>query len=92
MDQKVEQHIEAALAKVREFFVEAATAIEALKDNERLPATKLAEEIAKRHGMTQPQLYPTLKFLFDGYPEAEITRGAHGGIKKIRPAKTDGGT
>lgn len=91
MDQKVLQHIEETLAKVREFYVEAATRIEALKDDERLPATKLAEEIAKQHGMTQPQLYPTLKFLFDGYPEAEITRGAHGGIKKVR-AKAPSGT
>jgi hypothetical protein len=85
----VDQHIEESLAKIRTIFQKASDRIEALKDGEKVPATKLAEDIAKEHGMTGPQLYPTLKFLFDGYPEVEITKGAHGGIRKVR-AKKDG--
>lgn len=87
IDQKTEQHIDETLAKLRAIYVEAATRIDALKDDEKVPATKLAEEIASSRGMTGPQLYPTLKFLFDGYPGVEISRGAHGGIRKVKEVK-----
>jgi hypothetical protein len=33
--------------------------------------------------MTGPQLYPTLKFLIDGYPGVKVSRGAHGGIERL---------
>jgi hypothetical protein len=85
IDQKTEQHIDETLAKLRAIYVEAATRIDALKGEEKVPATKLAEEIASSRGMTGPQLYPTLKFLFDGYPGVKISRGAHGGIQKVQP-------
>ena len=85
LDPKTEQHIDETLAKLRAIYVEAATRIDALTGNEKIPATKLAEEIAKSRGLTGPQLYPICKMLFDGYPGVEITRGAHGGIKKIKP-------
>lgn len=77
-----QKHIEDSLAKIRTIFEEASTVIEALKPGEKVAATALAENIAKSHGMTGPQLYPTLKFLFDKYPGVDIKKGAHGGIIK----------
>ena len=89
MDQKVQQHIEEALNEVRALFVKAATRIEALAPGEKVPATTLAEDLARviiqpdGKPMTNPQIYPTLKFLFKDYPNVEIARGAHGGIKRL---------
>jgi hypothetical protein len=89
MDQKVQQHIEEALNEVRALFVKAATRIETLAPGEKVPATTLAEDLARAiiqpdgKPMTGPQIYPTLKFLFKGYPGVEIARGAHGGIKRL---------
>lgn len=85
IDQKTEQHIDETLAKLREIFVEAATRIDALKGEEKVPATKLAADIAEARGMTGPQLYPTLLFLFKEYPGVTISKGAHGGIRKAKP-------
>jgi hypothetical protein len=76
------QHIEDSLEKIRAIFIKASETIEALKTGEKVPATKLAEDLAKDVGLTGPGLYPTLKFLLDGYPGVEIRRGAHGGIIK----------
>lgn len=78
-----QNHIEDSLTKIRTIFEKASQRIEALKPGEKIPATALAEELAKEVGMTGPQLYPTLKFLFDGYPNVEIRKGAHGGIFKL---------
>lgn len=83
MQQIVEQHIEEALSEIRKMFVEAATKIEELKVGEKIPATLLAADLAKVRGQTGPQLYPTLKILFKGYPCVEVARGAHGGIKRL---------
>jgi hypothetical protein len=80
---KVNQHIEDVLGEIRVIFQSAAEKIESLKENEKIPATKLAEELAVSCGMKGPQLYPTLKFLLNKYPNVIITRGAHGGITKI---------
>lgn len=77
------QHIEASLDKIRGIYQRAADKIESLKVGQKIPATVLAEEIAKDYGMTGPQLYPTLLFLIKGYPGVEIKRGAHGGIIKL---------
>lgn len=82
IDKTTEQHIDETLNKIRAIYVEAATRIDALQGTEKIPATKLAEELAKSRDMTGPSLYPTLKFLLDGYPGVEISRGAHGGIRK----------
>ena len=77
MNQEVTQHIEEALNEIRSLFVKAATRIEALKPGEKVPATTLAEELARDiiqadgKPMTGPQLYPTLKVLFKGYPGVE---------------------
>lgn len=78
-------HIDSSLAKIRAIFEKASTRIEALKVGEKVPATALADELAKEIGMTGPQLYPTLKFLFDGYPNVDVRKGAHGGIVKVAP-------
>lgn len=77
------KHIEESLSKIRTIFEKASTRIEALNKGEKVPATKLADDLAKELGMTGPQLYPTLKILFDGYPGVEIKKGAHGGIIKL---------
>ena len=69
--------------KLRPIYDKARERIDALKPGEKIPATTLADEIAKPLGMTQAQLYPTLKFLFDGYPGVEVRKGAHGGIFKL---------
>lgn len=85
------QHIDSSLEKIRVIYEKASARIEALRPptatqpGEKVPATVLAAEIAKEIGMTGPQLYPTLKFLFDGYPGVKISRGAHGGIEKVLP-------
>jgi hypothetical protein len=50
----------------------------------------LADELAKEIGMTGPQLYPTLKFLFQGYPGVDVRAGAHGGIYKLLPGEVAG--
>lgn len=81
MDYK--QHIENSLANIRVIFEEAAERIEALKPGEKVPATVLAQDIADKHDMTGPQLYPTLLFMIKGYPNVEVRRGAHGGIFKL---------
>jgi hypothetical protein len=80
-------HIDISLAKIRALFEETSEVIEALKPGEKIPATKLAQQIAERHGMTGPGLYPVLKFLFEGYPGFEVKRGAQGGICRL-PVET----
>jgi len=82
------QHVEYAIAKLRPIFEKASARIEALKPGEKIPATTLANELAKEMGMTGPQLYPALKFLFDGYPGVQIKKGAHGGIVRPKVAET----
>lgn len=78
-------HIEEAVNEVRALFLKVATKIENIKPGEKIPATKLADELAKEFGMTGPQLYPTLKILIDEYPGVEVRRGAHGGIYRPLP-------
>lgn len=92
MDSK--QHIDNVLATIRPIFEKAAERIDALKPGEKIPATKLAEDLAKEIGMSGAQLYPTLKFLFDDYPGVDVRKGAHGGIIKLPLATTttDGNT
>jgi hypothetical protein len=92
MDQKVLDHIEAKLNEVRALFMKTATNIEAIKPGEKLPATKMAEDLAKEQSpdMTGPQLYPTLKILLEGYPGVDIRRGAHGGIYRLLPGEVPG--
>lgn len=83
MHPEIQQHIEEQLNEVRKLFIEAATEIEKLEVGEKIPATKLAEDLAKTRGQTGPQVYPTLKILFKKYPHVEVARGAHGGIKRL---------
>ena len=81
MDSK--QHIDSVISNVRAIYEKAAERIDALKPGEKIPATKLAEDLAKELAMSGAQLYPTLKFLFDGYPGVDVRKGAHGGIIKL---------
>lgn len=83
-------HVEASLAKVRAIFQKASARIETevIGKRQKIPATKLAEDLAKEFDTTGPALYPTIKFLLDGYPNVEIKRGAHGGISPLPLATT----
>jgi hypothetical protein len=92
MNQEVLDHIESSLNEVRALFVKAAERIEAIKPGEKIPATKLAEDLAKEQSpdQTGPQLYTTLKILFEGYPGVDIRRGAHGGIYRLLPGEVKG--
>lgn len=86
MKTSTQQHIDMVLStKIRPLLEEAAQMIEDLKPGEKVPATKLAAIVAERHGLTGPQLYPTLKMMFDNFPERKISRGAHGGIENPLP-------
>ncbi len=78
-----QNHVEVSLAKIQVIFNSAASRIDALKQGEKIPATKLAADLAADYNMTGPQLYPTLLFLLKDYPGVEIKRGAHGGIVKL---------
>ena len=79
----VAEHIDTALGKVRAIYDRTSGRIEALKSGEKIPATKLAEEVALEFGTTGAQLYPTLRILLIGYPGVKILRGAHGGVLKL---------
>lgn len=84
MDSK--QHIEEVLAtRIRPIFEQAAARLDALAIGEKVPATELAKDLAKEVGMTGPQLYPVLLFLFKDFPDIEVRRGAHGGLFKVAP-------
>lgn len=81
------KHVEYSLDQIRALFIKASEAIEALAPGGKIPATALAEKIGKEIDIAGPQLYPTLKFLFNGYPGVKILRGAHGGIYKLTDAE-----
>lgn len=86
-----ESHVEASIAKIRAIFQKASARIETevIGNRQKIPATKLAEDLAKEFDTTGPALYPTIKFLLDGYPNVQIKRGAHGGISPLPlPAST----
>lgn len=83
-------HVDLTLAKIRPILEKASTRIEAIPPGQKIPATALVDELAKEIGMTGPQLYPTLKFLFQGYPGVDVRAGAHGGIYKLLPGEVAG--
>ena len=85
-----EDQVVRTLAKIRPLLEKASAQIEAIEPGKKIPATELADEIAKEIGMTGPQLYPTMKFLFEGYPGVDIRKGAHGGIYKLLPGEVAG--
>lgn len=76
----VTAHLDRKSNSVHAIYEKAAVRIEAIKPGEKIPATKLAEDLAEELDMTGPQLYPTLKILLDDYPGVWIKRGAQGGI------------
>lgn len=84
------QHVDATIARIRPILEKASARIEAIPPGQKIPATALADELAKELGMTGPQLYPTLKFLFTGYPGVDVRAGAHGGIYKLLPGEVAG--
>lgn len=79
----VEKHMEDTLDHIRKIYKDAAVIIEALKPGEKITATGLAAEVAKRYGMSGPQLYPTLLFLLKDFPGTKQKRGVQGGIWKL---------
>jgi hypothetical protein len=88
MNETVKAHVDQVLDDIRGIYLHAAERIEALRPGEKLPATALAEDLARGLGLTGQQLYPIVKRLLDGYPGTTLKRGAHGGIYKSRPAVT----
>lgn len=78
-------HVEDSLDKIRQIFIKASERVEALEPGGKIPATSLAEEIGSEFGLTGPQTYPVLKFLFNSYPGIIVRRGAHGGLIKPIP-------
>ncbi len=84
------QQVDLTLAKIRPILEKASARIEAITPGQKIPATTLAAELAKEIGMTGPQLYLTLKFLFQGYPGVDVRAGAHGGIYKLLPGEVAG--
>jgi hypothetical protein len=85
-----EEEVARTLATLRPLLEKASAKIESIKPGEKTPATELADELAKEIGMTGPQLYPTLKFLFEGYRGIDVRKGAHGGIYKLLPGEVAG--
>lgn len=85
-----EEQVTRTLSKLRPLLEKASARIEAIKPGEKIPATELADELASEIGMTGPQLYPTLKWLFEGYPGVDVRKGAHGGIYKLLPGEVPG--
>lgn len=84
-----DKHIEDSLDKIRVIFKRASSKIESMKPGEKIPATKLANELADEVNITGPTLYPTLKFLFEDYPNVKIRRGSLGGIEKLSTPSDD---
>jgi hypothetical protein len=82
MDENVMNHVESSLLEIRKIFIKAAEQIEALAPGEKIAATELAEQIGKEYNIQGPILYPTLKFLFNGYPGIDVKRGRFGGLIK----------
>jgi len=78
-----EKHVAESLDRIRVVFEKASTVIEGLKVGEKITATGLAAQLAEEIGMKGPSLYPTLKWLYEGYPCFKITRGARGGIERV---------
>jgi len=84
MHKQVLSHVEDVLDEIRALYIKAATRVEGLKLGEKVPATKLAEELAKELGKTGPTIYPILKLLLsDEYPKVRIKKGAQGGVERI---------
>lgn len=76
-------HIELSLAKIRVIFSDVSDYIEKMTPGQRVPATVLAAEIAKKHNMTGAQLYPVLQFVFKDFPGTIKRAGVKGGIEKL---------
>lgn len=83
MKKNIENHIDESLLKIRKIFEAAAEKIEAIELDKRLPATELAKDLGEQFNLEGPQIYPTIKFLLENYPNIKIKRGAHGGIHRI---------
>lgn len=85
-------HVEFSLNKIRELFIKASEKVEALEPGGKIPATALAEAIGAEFGLSGPQTYPVLKFLFNNYPGIIVRRGAHGGLIKPLPNQNESKT
>lgn len=74
--------VEKALNKIRVIFEKASTRLESTPKGGKIPGTVLANDLAKEFGIKGegPALYPTLKFLFEDYPNRINRKGAHGGL------------
>lgn len=83
---EVMEHFNLSSDKIKAILMMAVARIESLKPGEKIPATTLADEIARDPSVnsTGAYLYPVLKYLInEKYPGVKIMRGAHGGILKL---------
>jgi len=78
-----QQHKAQCLNKVDQIFTDAAEIIAALAPGEKVAATELARLVGLKHGLTVPQIYPTLLFLIPDYPQIQIKKGKAGGLYKL---------
>lgn len=89
-NQKLSEHLDNSLAKVRNAFEKAIARIEAVTPGEKVTATGLANELGDELGLSGPSLYQVIKmFLLDGYPRVLIAKGARGGIIKLTNDDSD---
>src|ERR1700722_18925224 len=60
MNETIKAHVDQVLDDIRGIYLQAAERIEALRPGEKLPATSLAEDVARGLAMTGPQRYGVL--------------------------------
>lgn len=85
-------HIEQSLDKIRRMYIFAANVIQRLGYMERIPGTKIAkmmEEEPLAMSFSYPEVYTFLRVLINKYPNALVTRGAHGGIRLLTPEEKE---
>jgi hypothetical protein len=87
MRDEVKQHIEDSLAMIRKIYEKAAERIEQLPADgkSKIPGTTLAGDVGKEFGIKMASMYPTMLFLYKGYPGTVLRKGAQGGIVRLAP-------
>jgi hypothetical protein len=90
MKDQVLNHIEQSLNNVRDIFIKIAEHVEKINPGERLPSTKLADEVGAELGLTGSSLYPIMRLLTDvGYPGIKNMKGRYGGLYRLTQAELD---
>ena len=85
MSEASKKHIEDALNKIRVIFEAAEERIEAQQIGSTIAATILAKELGEPMGISGPEMYPTLRFLYRDYPNRWLRKGSSGGLYFFTP-------